>query len=206
MGLLDDLLSISTGLGLTIEGEVVLGLASDGLVVTEPDVGFVEEARHLLLDVLNIIDLSGKRIVDINAKDLPVSLSLINKSQGTQNLNLLDLTSLTDGRSNLASIKRIVITLALGVRVDVAGVLPGLGDGTVVPHVTVAVLDVPQLAVLGVLERGGRRLEGERVIFFVFVFVFFWKEVIDSMVMEKNKIKNKKEKKKEKKKKRKKKK
>ena len=151
VGLLDDLLSISTGLGLTIEGEVVLGLASDGLVVTEPNVGVVQQTRHFLLQVLNVVDVLGKGVVDVNAEDLPVGLSLVNKSQSTQNLDLLDLTNGSNLGSNLAGIKRIVVTLAASVGVGVAGVLPSLRDGTVVPHVTVAVLDVPQLAVLGVL-------------------------------------------------------
>ncbi len=75
MGLLDDLQSVLLVLGLTREGELVLGLAIRDLVDTEPLVGGADEAGKMTLDILNIVQLVGKGIVDVNDNNLPVSLS-----------------------------------------------------------------------------------------------------------------------------------
>jgi hypothetical protein len=132
------------------------------------------------LDVLDVVQLGSKRVVDVNDNDLPVSLLLVEKGHDTEDLDLLDLASVADELADLADIERIVVTLGLGLGVDGVGVLPGLfmgvsgldwsrirlgisylGEGTVVPEVTLvgeAVSDVSKLALLDVLLDGVEEL------------------------------------------------
>lgn len=75
MGLLDDVQGVLLVLGLAREGELVLGLAIGDLVDAEPLVGGTDEAREVTLNILNVVQLVGKGIGDINDNDLPVSLA-----------------------------------------------------------------------------------------------------------------------------------
>lgn len=88
------------------------------------------------LDILNVVEPGGQRVVDINDKDLPVGLSLIEESHDTEDLDLLDLTGVTDGLSNLADVERVVVTVSAGLGVLDGRVFPSLGEGSVVPDVT----------------------------------------------------------------------
>lgn len=80
----------------------------------------------MALNILNVVELRGKRVVDINDDDLPVGLFLIEQGHHTKNLDLLDLTGVANKLTNLADIERIVVTLGLGLGVDDVGVFPGL--------------------------------------------------------------------------------
>lgn len=150
--------SITTHLGLDLarEGEDVLGLAVRDLVDAEPLVGRAEEAGEVALEVLDRVDLGGKGVVDVNDNDLPVGLALVEEGHDAEDLDLLDLAGVADSLTDLADVKRVVVTVGTGLGVLVVGVLPGLGEGTVVPDVAVvgeAVADVAELALLGVLTR-----------------------------------------------------
>lgn len=113
-------------LALAGEGELVLGLAIGDLVDTEPLVGGAEETRELALNVLDVVELSSKRVVDVDDNDLPVGLLLIKESHHTEDLDLLDLTGVANDLTDLADIERVVVTLGLGLGVDDVGVFPGL--------------------------------------------------------------------------------
>jgi hypothetical protein len=105
------------------------------------------------LNVLNVVEARGEGVVDVNDDDLPVGLALVKESHDAEDLNLLDLASVADGLADLADVERVVVTVGVGLGVLVVGVLPGLGEGTVVPDVAVvgeAVADVAELALLGV--------------------------------------------------------
>jgi len=78
------------------------------------------------LDVLDVVQLGGERVVDINDNDLPVSLLLVEESHDTEDLDLLDLASVTNELTDLANIERVVVTLSLGLRVNGVGILPSL--------------------------------------------------------------------------------
>lgn len=130
------------------------------------------------LNILNIVELGSERVVDIDDNDLPVSLLLVEKGHDTEDLDLLHLTSVANKLTNLADVKRVIVTLGLGLGVDGVGVLPSLneamvskdvparvvldrrsylGEGTVVPQVTLvgeAVADISKLALLDVLLDG----------------------------------------------------
>lgn len=115
----------------------------------------------MALHILNIIKLRGQWVVHINDNDLPVGLLLVKKSHNTQNLDLLDLTGVSDGLANLANVERVVVTLGLSLWVDGGRVFPSLGEGTVVPKVTLvreAVADKPDLSLLYILLDGVEKL------------------------------------------------
>jgi len=154
VGVVDDLGGVGLVLGSAVEGELVGGLAIGLLVVTEPLASGIDESREVLLDIGNVVQLVSQGILDIDDNDLPVGLALVQKSHKSESLDLFDLTSETDGLTDLADIQRIVITTGLGVVVNVGGILPGLGESTVVPDVTVVgetVADETELALLDIL-------------------------------------------------------
>lgn len=124
--LLDDFLGVFLVLALAGEGKLVLGLAVGDLVDTEPLVGGTHETGQVALDILDVVELGGQRVVDVDDNDLPVGLLLVDQGHDTENLDLLDLTGVTDQLTNLAHVQRVVVTLGLGLRVDGVGVLPGL--------------------------------------------------------------------------------
>lgn len=174
--LTDNVHGVLLVLALAAEGELVLRLAIGDFVDAEPLVGGAEKARQVSLDILDVVELGGERVVDVNDDDLPVSLALVEQSHDTEDLDLLDLTRLGDELTNLADVERVVVTLSLGLGVGDVGVLPCLdrpsaelqcvncmrnrsylGEGTVVPEVTLvgeAVTDEAELALLGVLLDG----------------------------------------------------
>ena len=88
------------------------------------------------LDVLNVVQPRGERVVDIDNEDLPVGLTLVKKSHDTEDLDLLDLTGVTDGLSNLTDIEGVIVTVSAGLGVLDSWVFPSLGEGSVVPDVT----------------------------------------------------------------------
>ena len=154
VGALDDLEGVGLVLGLAVEGELVLGLAVGNLVDAEPLLGGLEESGHLLLDVLNVVELRGEGVGDINGDDLPVGLTLVKEGQAAQDLDLLDLAGVGHRVSNLADVKGIIVPVGVGVSILVVRVLPGLGEGTVVPDVPVvreAVVHEAQLPLLHIL-------------------------------------------------------
>ena len=171
-------------LALASESELVLRLAIRNLVDAEPLVSGPEKAGKVSLDVLDVVELRGEGVVDVNDDDLPVRLLLVKEGHDAKNLDLLHLAGVADELADLADVERVVVTLGLGLGVDVVGVLPGLerdgsaevrnsgkvvgncgraylGEGTVVPEVTLvgeAVADEPELALLGVLLDGVEEL------------------------------------------------
>ena len=80
----------------------------------------------MTLDVLNVVQLGSERVGNIDDDDFPVGLTLIEEGHDTENLDLFDLASVTDLFTDLADIEGIVVTLGLGLRVRMVGVLPGL--------------------------------------------------------------------------------
>lgn len=152
--LTDNIHGVLPILALASESKLVLGLAVGDLVDTEPLIGGSEKTRQVALDVLNVVEFRSKRVIYVNNDDLPVSLFLIKESHDAENLDLLDLPSVTDKLADLANVERVVVALGLGLRVDDVGILPGLGEGTIVPQVTLvgkAVANVSKLALLDVL-------------------------------------------------------
>lgn len=128
----------------------------------------------MTLNIFDVVELRGKRVVHVNDNNLPVGLFFVQEGHDTEDLDLLDLTGVTDKFTDFANVQWVVVTLGLGFGVDDIGVLPGLctlvlilvvfncisthaREGTVVPEVALvgeAVADETQLALLGVLLDG----------------------------------------------------
>jgi len=106
-------------------------------------------------DILDVVELGSERVVDVDDEDLPVGLTLIEESHNTEDLYLLDLTSVTNCLSNFANVERVVITESLGFGVSVRRVLPSLRERSVVPDVTFVRETVSyetKFTLLGILE------------------------------------------------------
>lgn len=115
----------------------------------------------MALNILNIVKLRSQRIIHVNDDDLPVGLLLVEQRHNTENLDLLDLASVTDNLTDLADIEWIIVTLGFGFGVDGVGVFPGLGEGAVVPEVALvgeAIADKSELALLNILLDGVKEL------------------------------------------------
>jgi len=157
VALVNDLSSVLAVFGLTGEGELVLGLSIGNFVDAEPFIGRTDETRKVTLDILNVVELGSERVVDIDDENLPVGLTFVEESHDTEDLYLLDLTSVTNGLSNFANVERVVITESLGFGVSVGRVLPSLRERSIVPDVSLVgetVSNETKFTLLGILKDG----------------------------------------------------
>jgi hypothetical protein len=145
VGLVDDLDGVLLGLCLTGESKDVLWLSIRDLVDAEPLVGGTDQTGQVPLDILNVVETGSKRVVAVNDNDHTDGLTLIEEGHDTEDLDLLDLTNGADELSDLANIQRVVVTVRASLGVSLGRVLPSLGEGTVVPDVTVVGEDVLEL-------------------------------------------------------------
>ena len=126
MALINNLHGVLPILALASKCELVLGLSIGDLVDTEPLVGGAEQTGEVTFDILNVVELGGERVVHINNDDLPISFLLVKESHHAENLDLLDLTGVTNQLADFTNIERVIVTLGLGLRVGRVRVLPGL--------------------------------------------------------------------------------
>jgi hypothetical protein len=75
MSLLDNTQGVIPVLSFTREGKLILSLAIGNLVDTEPLVGGADQTRKVAFNVLNVAQLAGQRIVDVDDNDLPVGFA-----------------------------------------------------------------------------------------------------------------------------------
>ena len=80
----------------------------------------------MTLDIFDVVQLWSKGVGNVDDNNLPVCLALIEESHDTEDLDLFDLAGVPDLFTDLANVKGIVVTLGLGFRMGVVGVLPGL--------------------------------------------------------------------------------
>lgn len=113
-------------LALSSESELVLWLSVWDFVDSEPFICGSQETWKVSLNIFNIIELRGQWVVDVDDDDLPVGLLLIEQGHNTENLDLLDLTRVSNQFTNLADVQWVIVTLSLGFWVDNVGVLPCL--------------------------------------------------------------------------------
>lgn len=78
------------------------------------------------LHVFNVIELRSKRILDVNDDNLPVGFTFIEKCHDAEDLDLFDLTNVTDLLANFTDIEGVIIALGLGLSMRYGRVLPGL--------------------------------------------------------------------------------
>jgi hypothetical protein len=144
-------------LALARERKLVLRLAIRDLVNTEPLVRCPQKPGQVPLHILDIIQLRGERIIDINRNDLPIRLALVQQCHDAQDLDLLHLAGLGDELADLADVEGVIVTLGFGLRVRGARVFPGLRESAIVPNVAFvgkAVAHEAELAFLCVLLDG----------------------------------------------------
>ena len=80
----------------------------------------------MTLDILDIVQLGGERVLDVDDEDLPVGLAFIKEGHDTEDFNLLNLPYVTHLFSDLANVQRIVVAVGLGFTVLLSRVLPSL--------------------------------------------------------------------------------
>lgn len=122
-------------LALSSESKLVLWLSIWDFVDSEPLICSSQETWKMSLNVFNVIELRCQWVVDVDDNDLPVSLLLIEQSHNSKDLDLLDLTWVSDSLTDLADVQRIVIALCLGLWVDNIGVLPCLKRGQLLSEI-----------------------------------------------------------------------
>jgi len=150
--LLDDLQRVFSVLGLSIEGEFVGGLSVRDFVISEPVMHLFDVTRTQLSQILNVVELLGFRIFDVDGDHFPIGLSLVDESEAAEGLDLADGASVDDGRSDLNHIQRIFVAEAFRLRILHRGILPRLREGTIVPGIALVVLDVSDETELSVLD------------------------------------------------------
>ena len=80
----------------------------------------------MTFDIFDIVQFGRQRIIDINHNDFPVRLAFIQKSHDAENLDLLDLTGVTNRFTDFADIQRVVVSLGFGLGMGMTRVFPSL--------------------------------------------------------------------------------
>jgi len=152
--LTDDIGSVFLVFALASKGELVLRLSIWDLVYSEPLICCPQETRKMSLNILDVVELRCQWVVDINHNDLPISFLLVEQSHDTKDLDLLDLSWVTNKLADFADVQWVVVALGLGLWVNNIGILPCLWESTIVPEVTLvgeAVSDEAKLALFDIL-------------------------------------------------------
>jgi hypothetical protein len=113
-------------LALSSESKLVLWLSVWDFVDSEPFVCSPQKTGKVSLNIFYVVKLRSQWVVDVNDDDFPVSLLLIKESHDTENLDLLDLTWVSDQFTDLANIQWVIVTLGLGFWVDDIRIFPSL--------------------------------------------------------------------------------
>merc|ERR1719184_5246 len=166
IGTSNNILSKLFVLRLSIECKFICWLSIRHLVDFKPFHSCFEKSWHNLVNIVDIIQIVSKRIIDINSNQLPVSFALVNHSEDTQHFHLDHGAPLVDSLTNLTNINRIIVTLAVGGGVGMVWILPCLRDCPVVPDIPVvreAVSNIPKFALLDILLN---RVQGRLQIYF----------------------------------------
>jgi len=104
MAFMNNLHSVLLVLGFSGESKGILGLAVGDLVNPEPFVGSTDEAWKVSFNILNIVELGSQGVLDIDDDDLPIGFAFVKKSHDPEDLDLLDLTNISDLLADLADI------------------------------------------------------------------------------------------------------
>lgn len=96
------------------------------LVDTEPLIGSSDQSGQVPLDILDIVQLARKWVIDIDDNDLPVSLAFIEECHDSEDFDLLDLADVSELFANLANVERIIVTVSLRLGMHDGGIFPCL--------------------------------------------------------------------------------
>jgi hypothetical protein len=78
------------------------------------------------LDILNVVKLRCKRIVDVNDDDFPVGLAFVEEGHDAEDFDLLYLARVADLFADLADVERVIVAFCFCFGVRLGGVFPGL--------------------------------------------------------------------------------
>lgn len=92
----------------------------------EPFIGCANETGQMPLDIFDIVQLAGHRILNVNDDDLPVRFTLVEKSHDSENLYLLDLSNISNLFADFANVKGVVVTFSLRFGMHLIGIFPRL--------------------------------------------------------------------------------
>lgn len=95
-------------------------------VLPEPLIGCSNQTREVPLNILDVVQLGRERIPNVDDKNFPVGLTLIEQSHDTENLDLLNLADVANLFTNLTNVQGIIITLSLRLGMSLSRVFPSL--------------------------------------------------------------------------------
>lgn len=101
-------------------------METTNLINPKPLIRRSDQPRLQPLHILDIIQPPSQGIVDINDNNFPVGLAFVEESHDTEDLDLFNLTGVSDGFADLADVERVVVASGFGLGVRDVGVLPGL--------------------------------------------------------------------------------
>lgn len=102
--------------------------AASDLVVLEPVVVSGGDARTILLDIFDGVDVGCDGIVDVDYHDLPVGFAAVIGSDATENFGLSNLAEVTGVLTDVEEVDGVVVALFVNEVVKDVRVFPGLGD------------------------------------------------------------------------------
>jgi hypothetical protein len=94
--------------------------------VPEPFIRRADQSGLVPLDILDVVELRRKRILNVNNDDFPVGFALVEKCHNAKDLDLLDLADISDLLADFADIQGVVIAFGFSLRVRLGRVFPSL--------------------------------------------------------------------------------
>ena len=136
----------------------------------EPVSSCIDQTEQMAFNVVDVVQLRGQWIIDVDDEDLPVGFTFVDESHDAEDLDLLHLPDMAYLLADLADVERIVVAVGFGLLVRHRRVFPGLfaecehcpsslynkylREGTIVPDVPSireTVADESELALLDIL-------------------------------------------------------
>ena len=77
-------------------------------------------------DILDVIELGRKGILNVNDDDFPVGFALVEKRHDAKDFDLFDLADVSDLLADFTDIQGVVITFGFRLSVRLGRVFPGL--------------------------------------------------------------------------------
>jgi hypothetical protein len=96
------------------------------LVDPEPLISSTDQTRQMPLNILDIIKLRRKRVVDIDNDDFPIRLAFIEQGHDAEDLDLLDLTHIPELFADFTNIQGIIVAVGFRLCVDLCWIFPCL--------------------------------------------------------------------------------
>ena len=80
-------------------------------------------------NILDIVQLGRKRIVNVDDENLPIGLAFVEKGHDAQDFDLLDLADIAYLFSDFTDVERVVVSFCFCFGMNLVGVFPSLCEG-----------------------------------------------------------------------------